>query len=57
MVLDGNRDIVENVKVLLEKLKSHKHSMERNLIKKYIRRTSLLHLWDELDNLMVGVSS
>ena len=29
VVLDGNRDMVENVKVLLEKLKIHNHSMER----------------------------
>jgi hypothetical protein len=56
VVLDGNRDMVENLKVLLEKLKSHKHSMERNLIKKYLKRTDLPLLWDELENLMVGFS-
>ena len=33
VILDG-RDMVENVKVLLVKLKSHNHTMERNLIKK-----------------------
>ena len=36
VVLDDKRDMVENVKVLLEKLKNHKHSMERNIIKKFL---------------------
>ena len=29
VVLDGSRDMVENVKVLLVKLKSHKHTYEK----------------------------
>lgn len=49
VALGGNRDLVKNLEV------HHlKHSLEWNLIKKYLKITNL-H-WDEIDNLMIGVS-
>ena len=49
VALGGNRDLVKNLEV------HHlKHSLEWNLFKKYLKITNL-H-WDEIDNLMIGVS-
>ena len=53
VALGGNRDMIKNLKVHLESLK---HSLEWNLIKKYLKRTKLHLHWDEIENLMIGVS-
>ena len=56
VIMDGNREMVENVKFIMEKLKNHKHTVERNMIKKYLKRTNLPELWDQLEKLMIGSS-
>ena len=57
VVLNGNKDLLENLKNILEKLKSHHHNTERNLIKKYLRRANLPQLWDQLDKLLMVETS
>merc|ERR1712142_128711 len=54
IVLNGNRDLVESLRDLLEKLKSHQHVKERNLIKGYLKKSKLPQLWDQLDRLLVS---
>merc|ERR1719233_1781395 len=57
LVLNSNRGLVENLKILLKKLKDHHHNTERNLIKGSLKRENLPLLWDQLDKLLVTEAS
>ena len=52
-VLEGNKVVVVAIEHFLLLMKVHDHHVERNLLKKLIRRTKLIFLWDELEKLLM----
>ena len=52
-VLEGNKVLVVAIEHFLNLLKIHDHHVERSLVKKLIRRTKLIFLWDELEKLLL----
>ena len=53
-VLEGNKVVVVAIEHFLSLLKVHDHTTERSLLKKLIRNTKLIFLWDELEKLLLA---
>ena len=51
-VLEGNKVVVVAIEHFLSLLKLHGHTIERSLVKKLIRNTKLILLWDQLEKLL-----
>ena len=51
-VLEGNKVVVVAIEHFLGLLKFHDHTIERSLVKKLIRNTKLILLWDQLEKLL-----
>ena len=52
-VLEGNKVVVVAIEHFLSLLKVHDHTIERSLVKKLIRNTKLIFLWDQLEKLLL----
>ena len=52
-VLEGNKVVVVAIEHFLSLLKVHDHTIERSLLKKLIRNTKLIFLWDQLEKLLL----
>ena len=57
LVLDGNKLLLHNIREVLEALKSHNHLVEKSLIKRLIRKTDLIKLWNDLESLLLSERS
>ena len=51
-IMEGNSLLVKAIEDFLKTLKLHKHHVERKLIKKSIKKSKLIELWDELEKLL-----
>ena len=52
-VLEGNKVLVVAIERFMTLMKIHDHHVERSLVKKLIRGTKLIFLWDELEKLLL----